>query len=158
MTFKPVQAGSSATGGRDRKREPDSEAPIMRKAKLLIIDSDPKMIDLGRKLLGKTCDIPEGIPHVTSLEGAKTLVTKHKPDIVLSGKTIDAHPEAYYDLLADTKGRYPDTMFVLWSGGITGDEDREGARYKCDAIVERTDINGIRNAVLLLSAGKAASH
>jgi hypothetical protein len=70
----------------------------------------------------------------------------------LSGKRINGFgPDAYYDLLDYIKGQYPGTRVVLWSGGVCGDERREGTAHQYDAVVLRTDFDGIRDAVTRFS-------
>ena len=147
MKFRPAHAGASATEQRPMRLGPESEGPMVKKKTLIIIDGDPRMIVLGRTLLGNICEIPKDIPHVTCLKDAKKVVDALMPDIVLIGKRIDTSPDAHYDLLYYTKDRAPSTIVILWSGGLRGDEYREGATRQYDAMVHRTDSEVIQSIV-----------
>jgi hypothetical protein len=146
-----AQSGLSATELRPGSREPIISGPMGKRAKLVVIHGSADVACMGTRLFGEMCDVPKGLRAVTSLQEAKGMVDEHAPDIVLCGKRIDVDPDAHYRLLEHAKGKNPDTVVILWSGGLLGTENNAGAKYKYDAMVDTTDAFTINSVVAAFS-------
>jgi hypothetical protein len=103
-------------------------------AKLILIDGDPGMIAMGRRLLDGICDMPGRMPPVKSLEEARNLVDLHKPDIILTCRRIGGNLYACCDLLDYAKSQNNRTCVILWSDWSKGGEHREGDKHRFNAV------------------------
>ncbi len=145
-----------ATQRRATRFGPDAEGHTRKMAKLIIIDGDPEMIAMGRRLLDESCDMPGRMPPAKSLEEAKALVDLHGPDIILTGRRIGGNLYACCDLLDYAKSKNNKTTVILWSDWSKGGEHREGENHRFDAVVDIRKPGEVRGVVAYYSGVRFA--
>jgi hypothetical protein len=135
-------------------RGPDSEGPMGKMRKLLVIHTDPEKIGLAEFALRDSCIIPKNIQPVVSMAEAIMLVDENMPDIVLLGGRVRKGSDAYDNdgMLAYIRSRCPDAKVALWSNDLSGDECKQGAAKCYDAAMRTMDLKAVQEFVERCSA------